>query len=205
MKNEELLQIAEERLKADSHELVYVAETDRGVVCVYDDFTGEKLIEVPRIALLRGMCVRITLFFLVFGGRRRRNNRGVYDRTFFQNQSSLGQCLYNQCKELFMDMVLNQQIPEPSDGIAVRNLVARFHFTEIRKSPAVDDFVPGPFVGQVIEILDQVDFQHQFKIVGLVAAHSFIIARLDQLVKLFPRHDGVHLFKKFPFVRFYFF
>lgn len=44
MKNEELLQIAEERLKADSHELVYVAETDRGVVCVYDDFTGEKLI-----------------------------------------------------------------------------------------------------------------------------------------------------------------
>lgn len=44
MKSEELLQIAEERLKADSHELVYVAETDRGVVCVYDDFTGEKLI-----------------------------------------------------------------------------------------------------------------------------------------------------------------
>ena len=44
MKNEELLQIAEERLKVDSHELVYVAETDRGVVCVYDDFTGEKLI-----------------------------------------------------------------------------------------------------------------------------------------------------------------
>ncbi len=44
MKNEELLQIAEERLKADAHELVYVAETDSGVVCVYDDFTGEKLI-----------------------------------------------------------------------------------------------------------------------------------------------------------------
>lgn len=44
MKNEELLQIAEERLKTASHELVYVAETDSGVVCVYDDFTGEKLI-----------------------------------------------------------------------------------------------------------------------------------------------------------------
>ena len=43
MKNEELLQIAEERLKTASHELVYVAETDSGVVCVYDDLQGKSL------------------------------------------------------------------------------------------------------------------------------------------------------------------
>ena len=53
--------------------------------------------------------------------------------------------------------------------------------------------------------LDKVDSQHQLKIVGLVSAHSFIIARLDQLVQLLPRQDGVHLFEKFPLVRFYFF
>lgn len=104
-----------------------------------------------------------------------------------------------------MDMVLDQQIPEPSDGIAVRNLVAGLYFTKIRKRAAVNDFVSGSFVRKVVQVLDKVDSQHQLKIVGLVSARSFIIARLDQLVQLLSRQDGVHLFEKFPLVRFYFF
>ena len=102
-------------------------------------------------------------------------------------------------------MVFDQQIPKPSDGVTVLNLIAGLYFTEIRKCAAVNDFVSGSFVGEVVQVLDQVDSQHQLKIVGLVSAHSFIIARLDQLVQLLPRQDGVHLFEKFPLVRFYFF
>ena len=77
-----------------------------------------------------------------------------------------------------MNVVFDQQIAESSNRIAIGYLVAGFNFAEIRKSPAVNDFVPGSFVGQVIQVLEKVDSQHQFKILGLVAARSFIIARL---------------------------
>ena len=50
-------------------------------------------------------------------------------------------------------MVLDQQIPEPSDGIAVRNLVAGLYFTEIRKRAAVNDFFSGSFVRKVVQVL----------------------------------------------------
>ena len=66
-------------------------------------------------------------------------------------------------------MVSDQEIAEAPYGIAVRNLVTGLYFTEIRKSPAVNDFVPGCFVGQVVQVLEKVDSQHQHKIVGLIA------------------------------------
>ena len=94
-----------------------------------------------------------------------------------------------------MDMVFDQQIPKPSDGVTVRNLIAGLYFTEIRKRAAVNDFVSGSFVRKVVQVLDKVDSQHQLKIVGFVAARSFIIARLDQLVQLPPWHDG---FREIP-------
>ena len=50
-------------------------------------------------------------------------------------------------------MVLDQQIPKPSDGIAVRNLVAGLYFTEIRKRAAVNDFISGSFVRKVVQVL----------------------------------------------------
>ena len=94
-----------------------------------------------------------------------------------------------------MDMVPDQQVSKPSDGVTVRNLIAGLYFTEIRKRAAVNDFVSGSFVGEVVQVLDQVDSQHQLKIVGFVAARSFIIARLDQLVQLPPWRDG---FREIP-------
>ena len=59
-----------------------------------------------------------------------------------------------------MDMVFDQQIPKTSDGVTVRNLIAGFYFTEIRKRAAVNNFVSGSFVGEVVQVLDQVDSQH---------------------------------------------
>ena len=78
-----------------------------------------------------------------------------------------------------MDMVPDQQVSKPSDGVTVRDLVAGFYFAEIRKCTAVNNFVSCSFVGEVVQVLDKVDSQHQLKIVGFVAARSFIIARLD--------------------------
>ena len=109
--------------------------------------------KVPRIPLFHRMCIGIPLFFLVFRRRRRRNDGRIHDRTFFQDQSTLSQCLDYQCEELFMNVVFDQKIAESSNRIAIGYLVAGFNFAEIRKCPAVNDFVPGSFVGQVIQVL----------------------------------------------------
>ena len=58
-------------------------------------------------------------------------------------------------------MVLDQQVSKPSDGVTVRDLIAGLYFTEIRKRAAVNNFVSGSFVGEVVKVLDQVDSQHQ--------------------------------------------
>ena len=100
-----------------------------------------------------------------------------------------------------MNVVVDEQVAESADGVAVRNLIAGFHTTEIRKSPAVDDLISSAFVGQVVEILQKMNPQHQLQVVGLISALSLIVARSDQLLQLSPRHDPFDLFQKFFLVR----
>lgn len=40
---------------------------------------------------------------------------------------------YYESKEFFMKVVVDEQIAESADGVAVRNLIAGFHSAEIRK------------------------------------------------------------------------
>ena len=44
--------------------------------------------EVPGIAFLHLMCIRVPLLFLILGGRRGGNNGGIHDRSLFQNETS---------------------------------------------------------------------------------------------------------------------
>ena len=80
--------------------------------------------EVPCGSFLNGVCVRVTLLLLVFGGSRGRNDGGIDDSAFLQNQTAIGQIPDYHGEELFMDAVLNQQIPELTDCVSVRNLIA---------------------------------------------------------------------------------
>lgn len=43
MVNEDLLCIAKERLRDEEHDLVYVADVEGNVICVYDDVDGTRL------------------------------------------------------------------------------------------------------------------------------------------------------------------
>lgn len=101
-----------------------------------------------------------------------------------------------------MNVVVDEQVAESVDGVAVRNLIAGFHTAEIRKSLAVDDLISSAFVGQVVEILQKMNPQHQLQGVGLISALSLIVARSDQLLQLSSRHDSFDLFQKFFLMRF---
>ena len=100
-----------------------------------------------------------------------------------------------------MDAVPDQQIAELSDCVSVRNLIAGFHAAKIRKGAAVNDFIPCAHIGQIIQILQQVDAEHQFKLVGFISVLPLVIVRSDQLLRLFPRHNPLDPFRKYFLVR----
>ena len=83
-----------------------------------------------------------------------------------------------------MNVVVDEQVAESANGVPVRNLIAGFHTAEIRKSPAVDDLISSAFVGQVVKILQKMNPQHQFQVVGLISALSLVVARSHQLLQL---------------------
>ena len=96
-----------------------------------------------------------------------------------------------------------QNFPKSADGISIRNLVAGFHSTKLRKGTAVYDLTGGCLIRQVVQILQNMNSKHQFQIVRLVPALSFAIVRLYNSYSFAPRNDAVHLTQKFFFIRFY--
>ena len=58
--------------------------------------------EMPCVSLFHLMCIRVTLLLFIFCGTRGRNDCGIYDRSFFQNHSTLHQQRYNLRKQFFL-------------------------------------------------------------------------------------------------------
>ena len=56
-------------------------------------------------------------------------------------------------------------------------------------------------IGQIIQILQQVDAEHQFKLIGFISVLPLVIVRSDQLLQLFPRHNPLDPFQKHFLVR----
>ena len=97
--------------------------------------------------------------------------------------------------------MLNKDFPEPSDCVAVRYLIAGIDSAERRKRTTVDDLVHRRHVRQIIQVLQYVDPKHQFQVIGLVSALSFVIVRLYFLYPFASWHQSVHLHKKFLLAR----
>ena len=74
--------------------------------------------------------------------------------------------------------------------------VPGIHAAEVRKGAAVYDLCHGSHVGEVIQVLQHIEPQHQFQIVGLISALSFVIARPDLFDPFSPRDDALYLRKK---------
>ena len=87
--------------------------------------------KVPCVALLDLMCIRIPLFLLVLGGRRRGNNGGIYDRSLFQDKALFSERGNNLCKQFLLQSILQKQVPKAANGISVRHLIAGINAAEI--------------------------------------------------------------------------
>ena len=71
--------------------------------------------------------------------------------------------------------MLHQQIPKASQGISVGYLVTGIYSAKLRKCATVYDLRNRTFICQVVEVLQYEQPKHQFQLIGLVAALSFII------------------------------
>ena len=85
-------------------------------------------------------------------------------------------------------------MPKTPDGIAIRYLIAGVHAAELRERTAVDDFIARRVIREVVEVLQHIDSEHQFQVVGLIAALSFVIVRLHDPNPLRPRNQFLHDF-----------
>jgi len=83
-------------------------------------------------------------------------------------------------------------MPKTPDGIAIRHLIAGVHTAELRERTAVDDFIARRVIREVVEVLQHVYPEHQFQVVGLIAALSFVIVRLHDPDPFRPRNQFLH-------------
>lgn len=93
--------------------------------------------EMPGASFLGRVRFGVAFLPLVFRGGRCFNESRIYNRTLFQNQTTRSEERNNLCKEFFLKVIFEQQFPKPSKGIFIRDLIAGFYSTEIRKSAAV--------------------------------------------------------------------
>ena len=59
-------------------------------------------------------------------------------------------------------------------GISIRNLIAGFYSTKIRKGAAVNYLAGRRFVRQIVQILQNINSKHQFQVVWFIPAFSLI-------------------------------
>lgn len=124
--------------------------------------------EVSLITLLHLMRFRITQLFVVFGGGWCRDDGGIYNRALLQKQSLLLPQLYYLRKQLLLQAVVYENVPKTPQRIAVWHLIAGLHAAEARKSTVVDFLGYQCFVGKIIQVLQQIQPQHQFQVVGFI-------------------------------------
>ena len=130
---------AGQKLRNHGH-IVYVGtgasnRMDQVSVFVHTDIS--RIAKMPCIALFDRMRLRIPLLFLTFGRGGCRNQRGIHNGSLFQQQSPFQQQLHYLGKQFLLRTMLEQQIPESPQCIAVRHLVTGFRPAKFRRRTAV--------------------------------------------------------------------
>ena len=92
-------------------------------------YAGMRLVaEVLCVAHFRLVGIRIALLVLVFGGRRHRNDRGIHNRSFLENQAALHEHHNDLCEKLLLQAMLNQQIAESAQRRILYQILENAYF-----------------------------------------------------------------------------
>lgn len=99
----------------------------------------------------------------------------------------------NSCKLLLIRILRNLPRVSPSGTWLL----------QLRRNPRKSDcryLGNGCLIRQTVQVLQQIQSQHQFNLVRLVSALSFVIARSGHGNPVAPRYDAFDLYQKFFFL-----
>ena len=153
--------------------------------------------EMPLVALLGLVHLRVAFLARVLGRGRRRDDRRIHDGAFSHEQLAFAQKRTHFGKDRLRKMVRLQQMAELQER---RRIGHRFH-SQINagKCPhglAVIEGIFERFIGQRIPLLEKVNAQHPLDAHRRPPTLPLGIVRCDHPTKPLPRHHLLHLPKK---------
>ena len=185
--------------------VVHVARADAGAVhqaavTVHPDVHLHA--EVPLLALLALMHLRVAALLLVLGRRRCRDQRGIDDGAPGELHAVGQQQLAHLGEQRRADLVLLQQVAEVEQRGGIGHALApQVDAAEIAKGSDVVERVLAGFIAQVEPVGHQVHAQHALQPHRRAAVSRLRVVRLDQRAELRPRHQRFHAREKLRLAR----
>lgn len=154
--------------------------------------------EVPLIALLGLMHIRIALLLLVLGGTRRADNTGIDDSASAYLQAIFLQVLIDQIKQSITQIMALHQVAELADRRLIRcRLFAQVDTHKLPHRAGVVQSFLGGRIREIEPVLQEVDTQHFLYANRPAASARWIwIEGFNGFAKLLPRNNRFHVIQK---------
>ena len=150
--------------------------------------------EMPLIALLGLVHLRVARLLFVLGRGRRGDNRGIYNSTLAHQQTALGQRRDDLVEQRLGQLVALQPMAEVKHRRRVRHRVHRqIDAGKAAQGLAVVQRILQRLVRQPVPLLQEVDAQHQLQRDRLAAALALRVERAQTVNQPRPRHHLLHL------------
>jgi len=150
--------------------------------------------EVPLVALLRLVHLRVALAVPVLGRARCRNDRRIDDRAGLQALALTRQVRVHALQDLRRELVRLQQPAEVEDRGLVRDVVQPAQAGKAAHHRHLVQRLFHARVAQRVPLLQEVDAQHRRQGIRLPAALAHLrVVRCDQRQQCVPRHHLLHL------------
>lgn len=153
--------------------------------------------EVPVVAFLGLLHLRISLAPLVLRRARRTDDGGVHDRAVTQQQTALAKHRVHLRQQSRGQIVTLEQVTKVQDRGLVGQATACQR--QPRKLPHRLTVVQRLFhrrIAQGKPLLHEMNPQHRFQRVGRASLFALRVHRLDQLDQAYPGNDLIHLREK---------
>ena len=158
--------------------------------------------EVPLVALLGLVHLRIPLARTVLGRAGSRNQGGVYHGAGLEHQAIARQCGVDGVQQLDTQVVFFEKMAEPQDGALIGQ--SSRPRVQMSKLAIQGHIMQGFFHGRVRQskpLLQEVDAKHGCHCARWASRLCRWSVRFNQLLQLSPRHNQIHLIEKFALAR----
>ena len=152
--------------------------------------------EVPLVALLDLVHLRITLTTFVLGGAGRGNQGSVHYGAALEQQVVGSQLGVDDLKDLWAQVVLFEQVSETQDADPVWNTLGAADTGELTKKAGLEQGFFGSQVRQTKPLLQAVDGQHHCQIKRRSSRLGHRCVRRCQCPQFTLRHDLLHLIEQ---------